>query len=176
MSDKYLGEIRIMPYNFAPQGWAFCQGQLMSISQNAALFSLLGTNFGGNGTSTFGLPNFQGNVPVMAGQGAGLSPYVLGEIGGVTSVTLLTSQLPAHNHSVQCLAAGGDSNTPVGHGFAEVTAGRGTTNLYAATSDGTTMNTAALTSAGGGGAHNNMAPYLALNFCIAMVGIYPTWS
>ncbi len=177
MSDQFLGEIRIMPYTFAPSGWAFCQGQLLSISQNAALFSLLGTNFGGNGTSNFGLPNLQGNVPVMAGQGPGLSSYVLGQTGGAASVTLNTNQIAGHTHNVQCLAAGGNATTPVANGFAEVTSGRGTTAMYAAAPDGTTnLSAAAVSSAGGGQPHNNMAPYLVLNFCIAMVGIYPTRS
>jgi len=174
MSDPFVGEIRVFGFNFAPTGWAFCQGQVMPIAQNAALFSLLGTTYGGNGTSTFALPNFQGRVPVHQGQGIGLSPYTLGQSGGASTVTLSTNQMPAHAHGVQCLAGGGNSNTPVNNGFAEVTAGRGMVNLYAATSDGTTMNAAALTTAGGGGAHNNMAPFLGVGFCIALVGIFPS--
>ena len=173
MSNPFVGEIRIFGFNFAPTGWALCAGQILPISQNTALFSLLGTYYGGNGTSNFALPNLQGCAPVNQGQGAGLSPYVMGQSGGVSTVTLNANQMPAHNHNVQCLAAGGDSNTPVNHGFAEVTAGRGTTNLYAASSDGTTMNATAISSAGGGQPHNNMAPYLAVNFCIALIGIYP---
>jgi len=172
--DPFLGEIRIMPYNFAPVGWALCQGQILPIAQYTALFSLLGTTFGGNGTSNFGLPNFQGNVPVDAGQGPGLSNYPVGERGGETSVTLLANQMPAHSHPVMGLAGSGDSNTPVGHGFAQVASGRGSANLYAQTSDGTTMVPTGAT--GGSQPHNNMAPYLALNFCIAMQGIYPTRS
>lgn len=152
-----------------------CQGQLLPISQYTALFSLLGTYYGGNGTSTFGLPNFQGNVPVHQGQGPGLSPYVIGESGGTQTVTLLLSEMPAHSHGVKCLAGGGDSNTPVNNGFAEVTAGRGTVNLYAPNTGGlTTMNAAALTSVGGNQPHNNMAPYLGLTFCIALQGVFPS--
>ncbi len=173
MSQPFLGEIRIFGFNFAPQGWAMCQGQILPIAQNTALFALLGTTYGGNGTSTFALPNFQGRVPVNQGQGAGLSLYNLGQSGGARTVTLNTNQMPAHSHGVQCLAGGGNSNTPINNGFAEVTAGRGMVNLYAATSDGTTMNAAALSSVGGGGAHNNMAPYLGVNFCIALQGIVP---
>jgi microcystin-dependent protein len=174
MSEPFVGEIRIFGFNFAPQGWAFCQGQLLPIAQNTALFSLLGTTYGGNGISTFALPNLQGRVPVHQGQGAGLSPYNLGQSGGASTVTLAATQMPAHSHGVQCLAGGGNVNTPVNNGFAEVTAGRGVVNLYAATSDGTTMNTAALSSVGGGGAHNNMAPFLGVSFCIALQGIFPS--
>ena len=174
MAEPFLAQINIFAFNFAPRGFAACDGQILPISQNTALFSLLGTTYGGNGTSNFALPNFQGRVPVHQGQGTGLSPYVLGQSGGVSTVTLSTAQMPAHAHGVQCLAGGGNSNTPVNNGFAQVTAGRGMVNLYAATSDGTTMNAAALTSAGGGGAHNNMAPFLGLSFCIALVGIFPS--
>jgi microcystin-dependent protein len=177
MADPFVGEIRIFPFNFAPVGWALCQGQLMPISQNTALFSLIGPFYGGNGTSNFALPNLQGNVPVCAGQGPGLTQRSIGETGGETSVTLLTTQIPSHNHTVQCLAGGGDSPTPVNHGFAEVTAGRGAVNLYAAAPDGTTtMNAGALAAVGGSVAHNNMAPYLCLNFCIALQGVFPARS
>src|SRR5271167_1356268 len=119
MADQFLGEIRAVGFNFAPIGWALCNGQLLPISQNTALFSLLGTQYGGNGTSTFALPNFQGNVPVLFGQGTGLSAYNIGQTGGATTVTLSTPQLPAHAHNVQCLAGVGNSNTPANNGFAE---------------------------------------------------------
>ncbi len=173
MADPFLGEIRIFPYNFAPSGWALCQGQILAISQNTALFSLLGTFYGGNGTSNFALPNFQGNVPVNQGQGTGLSDYAIGETGGTTTVTLNQGQLPAHSHNVQCLAGGGNSNTPVGNSFAEVASGRGSLNLYNTNAGSTAMSPACLRLAGGGGAHNNMAPYLCLNFCIALTGVFP---
>src|ERR1700679_2352401 len=122
MAEPYVAEIRLFPFNFAPRGWAFCSGQILPISQNTALFSLIGTFYGGNGTSNFALPNFQGNVPIHMGQGTGLTQRPIGATGGETSVTLLATQMPAHSHPVQCLAAGGDSPTPVNHGFAEVTA------------------------------------------------------
>ncbi len=177
MANPFVGEIRIFGFNFAPVGWALCQGQILPISQNTALFSLLGTFYGGNGTTNFALPNFQGLVPVNQGQGTGLSNYNIGQSGGQATVTLATTQMPAHSHGVHCLSGGGNSNTPVAHGFAEVVAGRGSINLYAAAPDSTTtMNGAALTSTGGGQSHNNMAPYLCLNFCIALQGVFPARS
>lgn len=173
MADVFLGEIRIFACNFAPYGWAFCNGGLLPISQYTALFSLLGTSYGGNGTSNFGLPNFQGNAANSSGQGPGLSDYYLGETGGVSSVTLNTNQIPAHNHPVNCLKAGGDSNTPVNHSWAEYVVGRGPNNLYAPPNN-TLMSHSAINVTGGNQPHNNMAPYLSLNFCIAMQGIYPS--
>jgi len=173
MSDQFLGEIRIFGFNFAPIGWALCDGQILPISQNAALFSLLGTNYGGNGTSNFGLPNLQGSAPVDQGQGPGLSIYNLGDTGGVTTVTLDATQIPNHTHPVHCLATNGDSGTPVGNAWAAIAGGRGALNLYAATANAT-MNAGATGAAGGGQPHNNMAPYLVLCFCIALQGIFPT--
>src|SRR5206468_267527 len=120
MSDQFEAEIRIFPFNFAPTGWALCNGQLMPISQNTALFSLLGTTYGGDGKSTFGLPDLQGSAPLMAGQGPGLSLYDLGQIGGASSVTLLESEMPSHNHSLNCLAPVGNRTTPVDNTFARV--------------------------------------------------------
>jgi microcystin-dependent protein len=173
MADQYLGEIRIFSCNFAPYGWAFCQGQILPISQYTALFSLLGTTYGGNGTSNFGLPNFQGRAGNNFGQAPGLSFYSLGETGGEVTVTLNTNEMAAHSHSANCLKGNGDSNTPVNHGWAEVATGRGSTPLYA-TSNNTSMSHSALSNTGGSQPHNNMAPYLSLNFCIALSGIYPT--
>src|SRR5438477_9290143 len=112
MADPFVAEIRIFPFNFAPKGWAFCDGQLLPISQNTALFSLLGTTYGGNGTSNFALPNLQGAAPLNFGQGAGLSLYDLGQSGGETAVTLLQTEMPVHTHNVQCSTAAGDANSP----------------------------------------------------------------
>src|SRR3954452_12609990 len=117
MSDPFVAEIRIFPFNFAPKGWAFCNGQLMPISQNTALFSLLGTTYGGDGKSTFALPDMQGNAPVMAGQGSGLSLSDLGQTGGAPSITLLQSEMPSHAHSLMCLAPVGNRTTPVATTF-----------------------------------------------------------
>lgn len=176
MSEPFLAEIRIFGFNFSPRGWAFCNGQILPIAQNTALFSLVGTTYGGDGRTTFGLPDLQGRAPIFWGQGPGLSDYILGENGGTTSVTLTTNQLPGHTHTVQAVAANGSSNTPVGNDWGKVAAGRGALNLYNPASDGTSMNAAAFPNAGGSQPHNNMAPYLSLNFCIALQGIYPPRS
>jgi microcystin-dependent protein len=177
MADQYLGEIRIFGFTFAPTGWALCNGQLLPISQNTALFSLLGTNFGGNGTSTFALPNLQGSVPVDQGQGPALTGYVVGETGGSPSVTLLQSQMPAHTHTLQAHSGrtvAPPHETPAA-GDSLATANEQT--AYGAdTSALTTLAPAELASAGGGAAHNNMMPTLVLNYCIALTGIYPPRS
>src|SRR5580700_9938298 len=115
MAEAYLGELRLFPYNFAPSGWAMANGQTLSIAQNTALFSLLGTTYGGNGTTTFQLPDLRGRVPVSMGQGVGLSPYVLGETLGVETVTLQVSQMPEHNHNVNATSAKANQASPIGH-------------------------------------------------------------
>jgi microcystin-dependent protein len=176
MSDQYLGEIRIFGGNFAPLGWALCNGQLMSISQNTALFSLLGVNYGGNGTTTFGLPNLTGSAPVDQGQGAGLSPRVLGEASGVTSVTLGTQEMPSHTHPVNVVAGLGNSNTPANNVWAEAGIGRAVENIYSPAAPNALMNPQATAAAGNGQPHNNMPPYLCLNFIIALEGIFPPRS
>jgi microcystin-dependent protein len=180
MSDQFLAEIRAFPFNFAPQGWALCNGQIMSISQNAALFSLLGTNFGGDGRSTFGLPNLQGRVPVDQGQGQSLSQYVVGETGGTSSVQLSAAQNVAHAHALVASTVVATSASPTGAVYATghytTTTGGGPVEAYAATTPGATMSATALSPAGGGAAHNNMMPYLTLNFCIALTGIFPPRS
>ena len=175
MADPFVAEIRIFPFNFAPQGWAFCNGQLMPISQNTALFSLLGTTYGGDGKSTFALPNMQGNVPMHPGQGPGLTLHDLGETGGEQFVTLLVSEMPAHAHGVgrNALAGNGDSQTPVASVWAQAPAGRGTAALYQQAPATGAMNPISLTAAGGSLPHNNMQPFLTLNFCIALQGIFP---
>ena len=171
MSQQFLGEIRIFATNFAPNGWAMCNGQLLPISQYTALFSLLGTTYGGNGTSNFGLPNLQGVAPLHQGQGPGLSDYVWGETGGVETVALLSTEVPQHTHAYNSVAGGrGEVAVVTGHVNSDAAA---LTNIYGTTSDGTQMNPAMLQPAGSGTPHNNMQPYLVVNFCIAMQGMYP---
>ena len=172
MSDQFVGEVRTFPFNFAPTGWAFCDGQLLPISQYTALFSLLGTQFGGDGQSTFALPNLQGSVPLHFGQGPGLTPYSVGNTGGEPSVALLNSEMPAHNHSVNCNSALGNKPKPNANYWASDAAGILT--QYAPAGDGSQMNPQAISIAGSSFPHNNMQPYLTLNFCIALVGIFPS--
>ncbi len=181
MSDQYLAEIRIFAGNFAPAGWALCNGQLMAISQNAALFSLLGTNFGGNGTTTFGLPNLQGSIPAgfapPPGTPPGLTPYSIGENGGEVSVTLTNTEMPAHTHAAAAGSAGksGQAATPAANTV--LSSGLAGTNIYTAQTPTPTtvvgMNLACVTPNGSGIPHANMQPYLVLNFCIALSGIFP---
>ncbi len=172
MSNPFVGEIRIFGFNFAPRGWAFCDGQLLPISQNTALFSLLGTNYGGDGKSTFALPNFQGSAPMQQGQGAGLSQHFLGETGGEQNVTLLQSEMPAHSHGAQGVAgAGGQAPSPTTTWSSPNQ--RGITAYVAGSAQNVAMSPASLAPNGGGQPHNNMMPYLTLNFCIALQGIYP---
>lgn len=167
MADPFVAEIRIFPFNFAPKGWAFCNGQLLPISQNTALFSLLGTYYGGDGKSTFALPNLQGSVPVNTGQGQGLSEYFLGQQGGSETVTLLESEMPAHAHIMRAVEDDGGFLTPVNMYLA---AGN---SMYTTNAANTTMAFQELTPAGGSLPHNNMMPYLTLSFCIAMQGVFP---
>ena len=174
MADPFVAEIRIFPFNFPPKGWAFCDGQLLPISQNTALFSLLGTTYGGDGQSTFALPDLQGSAAMHPGQGQGLSLRDLGERSGVESVTLLESEMPIHAHQVgRAQAANGTSQSPVGNVWAQAPAGRGTLALYGLPPATGTMNTLALAPAGGSLPHNNMPPYLTLFFCIALQGVFP---
>lgn len=169
--DPFVAEIRIFPFNFAPKGWAFCDGQILPLSQNTALFSLLGTTYGGDGKSNFALPNMQGNAPMHPGQGPGLSLHDLGETGGSDTVSLLESEIPAHNHSVGAENVPlGSVTTPAGHVFDHPASG----NLFnIAGSVVVAMSSNALAPAGGDQPHNNMQPYLTLNFCIALQGVYP---
>jgi microcystin-dependent protein len=176
MSDQYVAEIRIVAFNFAPVGWALCNGQLMTISQNTALFSLLGTQYGGNGTSNFALPNFQGAAVMAAGQGAGLSPRYQGQTGGEYSVTLLTSNLGSHSHPVNCSSLAGTSTSPANNVWADA-GGRGAPPAYTSSgSSPVTMSLQAVQLAGGNLPHNNLQPYLTLNFIIALTGAYPPRS
>ena len=172
MADPFVAEIRIFPFNFAPRGWALCNGQLLPIAQNTALFSLLGTTYGGNGTSTFALPDLQGSVPVHPGQGPGLSLRDLGEQGGSDTVTLLESEIPAHTHALAASAAAAFARSPSGELFANESGG---VNSYAALAAPTTvLAAAACPPVGGDQPHNNLAPYLTFNFCIALQGVYPS--
>jgi microcystin-dependent protein len=177
MSNPYVGEIRIFGFNFAPVGWATCDGQILSISQNTALFSLLGTNYGGNGTSTFALPNFQGDTGVQQGQGPGLSQYFVGQQSGTTTVTLNQNNLPLHNHVINTQAAGVSSQ---GLHAPTSTAYLGNSDpdrLYNSTATPTlSMAPQAIGPSGTGQPHDNMQPYGVLLFCIAMVGVYPPRS
>jgi len=169
MSDPFVAEIRIFACDFAPTGWATCDGQLLPISQNTALFSLLGTFYGGDGKSTFALPNLGGSAALNQGQGPGLTDRVLGEIGGEQSLTLLTTEMPAHNHDVTASNQIGTDRTPSGEDLAR---SKGM-NLYAPSGTATPMAFQATTPAGGSLPHNNMSPYLTLTFCIALQGIFP---
>lgn len=177
MSDAYLGEIRVFAGSYAPNNWAFCDGQLLPISQYSALFAILGVQYGGNGTSNFALPNLKGSVPIGQGTGLGLSQRTVGETGGSTAVTLTTSTIPAHNHVPMGYASDGSARTPVGNVWAQSTVGgrHGSTrtSLYNTTSD-TRMSPLALGPAGGSAAHNNMQPFLGLSFIICLNGIFPT--
>lgn len=174
MSDPFVAEIRMFAGNFAPTGWAQCNGQLLPLSQNTALFSLLGTVYGGDGKSTFALPNLQGSLPIAQGQGAGLSERVLGETGGSENVTLLQSEMPAHTHAINAYKDDpADVNTPSPNVILGASAAL---NLYATSGANTTLNLQALAISGGGLPHNNMPPYLVVNFIIAMQGVFPPRS
>jgi microcystin-dependent protein len=169
VTAPFLGEIRMFGFNFAPRGWALANGQIMPISQNTALFSLLGTTYGGNGTSTFALPDLQGRIPIHQGSGAGLSPYVIGEEGGSESVTLLASQMPTHNHPVQASSSPATTTRP--HGAVPARTGA---DAYATTSDGTVMNASMIGNAGSDLPVSIIQPFLTVNFCIALAGIFPS--
>jgi microcystin-dependent protein len=176
MSEPFLGEIRMFGGNFAPRGWAMCNGQLLTISQNTALFSLLGTTYGGDGVRTFGLPNLQGRAPLHSGQGPGLSLRDLGETGGEQTVTLLTNQLPSHKHVVNCTNnTTADRTAPTGGLWAPGAGRRGQKFYASAAANGAPlMSPQALPLAGGSQPHNNMPPYLVVTFIIALQGIYPS--
>lgn len=178
MSSPFLAEIRVFGCNFAPTGWAQCDGQLMPISQNTALFSLLGTNYGGDGKSTFGLPDLQGCAATFWGQGPGLQIWDIGQIQGSESVTLLQTEIPVHTHTLSATTANANSATAANGQLAKAIKGNlqasNTARLYSnIATPGTTMSPYALAMAGGGLPHNNMMPYLTLNFCIALQGIFP---
>jgi microcystin-dependent protein len=172
MSDQYVAEIRMFGCNFAPLGWALCNGQLLAISQNTALFSLLGTNYGGNGQNTFGLPNLQASASLNAGNGPGLTPRSTGEIGGVANVTLINQEMPTHNHLVNAKIPS-NIQTPVANIFGNYGSSRPAQNYYAVGNPNAGMNPGALSVTGGTQPHNNLMPYQTVTFCIALQGIFP---
>ena len=174
MADPFVAEIRIFPFNFAPKGWAFCDGQLMPLSQNTALFSLLGTTYGGDGKSTFALPNLQGCAPMHPGQGPGLSLHDLGETGGAETVTLLESEIPSHSHGV--LANANPANLAAPSPLRSLARSQPGTAYKAAPQADSTFAQEALAPAGSSLPHNNMQPYLTLNFNIALQGVFPARS
>lgn len=181
--DNFLGQITLYACNFPPKGWAQCEGQLMSISQNAALFSLLGTNFGGNGTSTFGLPDLRGRVPNGQGQGPGLSSYDMGQTAGEEAVTLTQQTVPQHNHSLMAYTGEGTTTQPAGglpaQGDASGKHGHTTQfTFYHAGAPNVSLASSQCTPAGGGSSipHVNIQPSLAATWCIALTGVYPSRS
>lgn len=171
MGQPYIGEIRLFGGNFAPLNWAFCNGALLSISQNSSMYQLLGTTYGGDGQSTFGLPDLQGRLPVHAGQGAGLSNYVLGQKAGSETVTLTTGQLPSHSHGALG-STGGAVSSP-----SSATWGNGAlanNSFGAGASANATMNTGSIGMTGGNQPHDNLTPFLVVSFIIALYGVYPS--
>ena len=170
MSDPFIGEIRMFGGNFAPRGWALCNGQLLAISQNTALFSLLGTSFGGDGVTTFALPDLRGRAPMHWGQGPGLTNRILGESAGEEAVTLLGTQIPPHNHTVAAVSGPGNAGSPPGGLWA---ASSSRDSIYSNASPDAQMNPQAIGGGGGSQPHDNMSPYLAVTFIIALEGIYP---
>jgi microcystin-dependent protein len=171
MSQPFVGEIRLVGFNFAPAGWAFCNGQLMAISENETLFNLIGTTYGGDGQNTFALPNLQSRVIIHQGQGPGLSNYIIGENAGVETVTVTTAQLPIHNHTANCSSSAGSESSPVGHIWSADAAGL--TAEYSNIQNGQ-MNAAAIGQSGGSQPHENRMPFLAMNYIISLFGIFPS--
>ena len=165
MAQPFMSEIRIMSFGYAPRGWAMCNGQLLPINQNQALFSLLGTTFGGNGQTNFGLPDLRGNVPIHVGQG-----HTLGEKGGQQAHTLTINELPTHVHTMNASSTGGDGPAPGG----QLLAPGQSTQIYGPPANLTSLQPSTITNVGGSQAHLNMQPFLVLNFCIALQGIFPS--
>jgi microcystin-dependent protein len=164
MAEPFIGEVKIIGFNFAPKGWAFCNGQLLSINQNQALFSLLGTTYGGNGVTTFALPNLQGRTPLHTGSGFGL-----GQASGEEAHTVTPSEMPAHSHAPRAASNTANATSPVGNVWAATGAYTG----FAGSAD-EAMSAQLVSTVGGGQAHPNLSPYLVLNFVIALIGIYPS--
>jgi microcystin-dependent protein len=169
MSSPYVGEIRMFGGNFAPVGWAFCDGSTMSISQNETLFNLVGTTYGGDGQQTFNLPDLRSRVPVHMGQGPGLSNYVIGQSGGSETVTLTVSQMPAHSHPAGAQSASGSQSSPANGVWAA-----STLNQYSSNNASDVMSAQSIQPAGGSQPHDNMLPFLCISFIISLFGIYPT--
>ncbi len=173
MADQFVAEIRLVGFNFAPAGWAFCDGQILPIAQNTALFSLLGTTYGGDGMNTFALPNLQGMTVLGAGQGSGLSYRDLGATSGSETVTLIPSEIPLHTHAVQAVDALGTTNAPAGNTWASARYGRLTEKTFSTSGAAIAVSATAFAAAGGGQPHNNMPPYLVMNYIIALQGVFP---
>ena len=173
MSDPYIGEIRMFGGNFAPRGWALCNGAVLSIAQNDALYALLGTTYGGDGVNTFALPDLRGRLPLHQGQGPGLQPYVIGQTGGAESVTLTGNQLPQHTHTLSASNAPATTSSPQGGFLAQTT----NVDMYVSDVGDTPMHPSSISSvAGGSQPHDNMGPYLVVTFIIALEGIFPSQS
>jgi microcystin-dependent protein len=172
MAEPYLGQLMLVPFNFAPRGWAFCNGQILSIAQNTALFSLIGNFYGGDGITTFALPDLRSRVPIHMGEGVGLSSYTLAENGGVESVTLTVNQIPAHSHGVNATANKGNKASPIGAYPAADAAG--VTAEYNNGAPTGEMNAGVIATAGGSQPHENRQPFLVLNWVIALQGIFPS--
>jgi microcystin-dependent protein len=177
MADPFVAEIRIFGFNFAPTGWAMCNGQILPISQNTALFALLGTHYGGDGKTTFALPDLEGSAAMHHGQGLGLSQRFLGEIGGTQAVTLIDADMPVHTHSFNAVNGNAAVPDPQGAALAKGRYTNGTQNgavaFYQTAAPNVIMSPSAVAPAGSSQPHNNMQPYLALNFCIALQGVFP---
>lgn len=169
MSEPFIGQLMLVPYNFAPRGWAFCNGQLLSIAQNTALFSLLGTTYGGDGVTTFALPDLRGRAALSSGQGPGLQNYDLGQVGGTETVTLTTAEMPAHNHGVSAVEDDAVAALPTNALLANITPAG-----YSSSPTNTTMSPAMIQMAGRSLPHENRSPYLTLNYVIALEGIFPS--
>ena len=187
MAEPFLSEIRLFAFNFPPKGWALCQGQILPISQNTALFSLIGTFYGGNGTSNFALPDLRGRAAISMGQGAGLQNYSIGESGGVEAVALTTAQMPSHTHTADatqvtaalpCVNAAANQSGPTGN--VPAIEASGVTATYSSAAADSSIGPAGIAAtitasvAGGGTAHSNMQPFITLNYCIALQGIFPS--
>ena len=172
MAEPFIGQIITTGFNFAPIGYALCDGQILPISQNTALFSLLGTQFGGNGQTTFALPDLRGRIPVHQGQGPGLTPRTMGESAGEENHTLISTEMPMHNHLMMTVNVAGALGTPNGNFLAA--SSNNQTAIYRPTSDGSSLNPQSISLAGGSQPHNNMEPYLVISFSIALEGIFPS--
>lgn len=173
MAQPYIGQIIAVGFNFAPVGWMLCQGQTLSIADNSVLFTLIGTTYGGDGVNTFALPNLCGRVPINQGQGQGLSPYVIGQLAGTENVTLTTNQLGSHTHSLMASSQPGSSNTP-GNTVALAQNGQTAVNMYSADAPNTTLSSGSISAVGNSNPHENRQPFLAINYIIAVEGIFPS--
>ncbi|NOT85110.1 MAG: phage tail protein [Methylococcaceae bacterium] len=174
MATPFVGEIRTFAGNFAPAGWALCQGQILAIADFDVLFALIGTTYGGDGQNTFALPDFRGRIPLHQGAGQGLNQKAIGEAAGEEAVTLITTQLPVHNHATKCARAGGNQVSPVGNYWSTDPAGNTAAYISGFPGSVDPMHRAAIGITGGGQAHNNVQPYIVFNYIIALLGIFPS--